>query len=247
MRFAALADIHSNVFALEAVLQDAKQRGVELMVNLGDSLYGPMAPKATYDLLGEHEFVSVCGNQDRLIVEAATGEIDSNPTLRFVLNDLDEVALDWLRSLRTDWQLGDDVFLCHGAPANDLVYLLEDVKTGKAQVRTDSEIYELLNGCSAKIVLCGHTHIPRTVSLDSGQLVINPGSVGLPAYTDDEPILHSMENFCPHASYAIVEKSRTGWRAEHIKVPYEYQKAVNEAKKRDRADWAHFLATGRGL
>lgn len=44
---AAISDIHSNVFALEAVLADIKQRGADQIVNLGDILYGPIAPQAT--------------------------------------------------------------------------------------------------------------------------------------------------------------------------------------------------------
>jgi len=81
----------------------------------------------------------------------------------------------------------------------------------------------------------------------SGQLIANPGSIGLPAYTDDEPVVHSMESYCPHASYAILEKSSVGWTIQHIKVPYEFQCASEESKKRQREDWAHFLRTGRRL
>ena len=97
------------------------------------------------------------------------------------------------------------------------------------------------------MIICGHTHIPRTVKIASGQLIINPGSVGLPAYTDDEPVIHSMENYCPHASYAVLEKGKTGWTVQQIKVSYDYQEAVKKAKERQREDWGHFLSTGRGL
>ena len=246
MRIAALSDIHSNVFALEAVVRDARQRGAELMLNLGDVLYGPIAPRATYDLLGEHEFVTIRGNQDRQIYEATTEEIDSNPTLRFVFNELGETPINWMKTLPVDRQINDDIYLCHGTPTNDMVYLLENVETGRAHLRSDSEIIELLGGQSSEIVVCGHTHIPRTVALDSGQLVVNPGSVGLPAYTDDEPVFHSMENFCPHASYAIIEEGVSGWTVQQVKVSYDYQKAAKEAANRQREDWAHFLTTGRG-
>ena len=78
-------------------------------------------------------------------------------------------------------------------------------------------------------------------------MIINPGSVGLPAYTDDEPIMHSMENYSPHASYAVLEKSRMGWTIQQIKVPYDYQRAAEKAQEQRRADWVHFLSTGRGL
>ncbi len=247
MKIAAMADVHSNVFALEAVVGDARARNADLMVNLGDVLYGPIAPRATYDFLEGHEFVTIKGNQDRLICEATAKEVGDNPTLNFVINDLGEEPSSWLQSLPADWQMDDEIYLCHGAPSNDMTYLLENIETGKAHPRPESEIIDLLKGNSSSIVICGHTHIPRTVALSSGQLVINPGSVGLPAYTDDEPIPHSMENFSPHASYALIEKGMFGWTVEQIKVPYDFKKAAQAAANRGREDWAHFLSTGRGL
>lgn len=247
MKIAALSDIHSNVFALEAVIDDAKKRGAELMLNLGDILYGPIAPKATCELLKGHSFITIRGNQDRQIYEAADAETDANPTMQFVLDDLDAESIRWLKSLPFDCQLNAEIYMCHGSPGNDLEYLLENIETGSPRIRAESEIMASLNTQSANIILCGHSHIPRTVTLRSGQMIINPGSVGLPAYTDDEPIMHSMENYSPHASYAILEKSRMGWTIQQIKVPYDYQRAAEKAQEQSRADWVHFLSTGRGL
>jgi len=247
MKIAALADIHSNVFALRAVIRDTKLRGIDLIVNLGDVLYGPIAPRATFDFLYENDFVTICGNQDRLIFEADSEEIESNPTLKVVLNELGEVPITWLKTLPFDQHLSEEVYLCHGAPAGDTIYLLENVEAGTAHLRSDGEIRELLPGVSSSLIICGHTHIPRTVALSSGQVVVNPGSVGLPAYTDDEPVRHSMENYCPHASYAIIENSPEGWCVEHKKVAYDYQEAAQAAARLKREDWAHFLTTGRGL
>ena len=247
MKFAVLSDIHSNVFALEAVIADAKKHSVELMINLGDILYGPIAPKATYDLLMQHDLVTICGNQDRQIFEATTDEITSNPTMQYIIDDLGLEPIDWMKSLPFDIQLNDDIYLCHGTPDNDLVYLLENVVLGYAHLRSDDEIVKLLNGQKSKLICCGHTHTPRTVSLSTGQVIVNPGSVGLQAYTDDEPNVHSMENFNSMASYAIVEKAHDSWNIEHINVPYNVDLAVIECKKRDRMDWAHFITTGRRL
>ncbi len=247
MKIAVLSDIHSNVFALEAVIEDAKKHGVEQMVNLGDIFYGPIAPRATYDLLNKHKFITIRGNQDRQIYEASPEEIDANPTMQFVLDDLGEEPILWMKSLPFDSQLSDEIYLCHGTPRNDVEYLLEDIKTGSPRLRFDSEITSLLNGISSEIILCGHTHIPRTVKLASGQLIINPGSVGLPAYTDDEPVIHSMENYCPHASYAVLERVKSGWTVQQIKVYYDHRKAALKAKEKGRKDWEHFLSTGRGL
>jgi len=247
MKIAVLSDIHSNVFALEAVIENILTQNVDCVVNLGDILFGPIAPRATFELLNKHDFTTICGNQDRQIYEATESDIETNPTMQFILSDLSFEPIDWMRGLPFDKQLNNDVYLCHGTPTDDLVYLLEDVSLGYPKLRSDTDVISLLNGHKSKLVCCGHTHIPRTVKLSTGQLIINPGSVGLPAYTDDEPISHSMENYCSHASYSIIENNGYGWINQQMKIPYDVQLAVNECKKRDRDDWSHFLLTGRKM
>lgn len=245
MKIAVLSDIHSNVFALDAVLKDVKKRGVDVMANLGDILYGPIAPKDTYELLMAHDFITISGNQDRQIHEARSDEISANPTMQFIINDLGSKPIHWLRTLPFDKQLTDDIYFCHGTPASDLIYLLEDVSKGYAQLRTDHDITKLLAGQASQLICCGHTHTPRVVTLNTGQTIVNPGSVGLQAYTDAEPVVHSMENFNNLASYSIVEKIKNTWQVQNIKVPYNFELAVKASQKRNRSDWVHFLTTGR--
>lgn len=245
MRIAILSDIHSNVFALEAVLADIELQQVDQLVNLGDILYGPIAPKATYNLLQQHDFITICGNQDRQIFQATAQEIASSPTMEFIVKDLGQAPLAWMQSLPFDQQLNDEIYLCHGTPNNDLIYLLEDISSGAAILRDDAQIIELLGQQRSSLILCGHTHTPRAVKLSTNQLIVNPGSVGLQAYTDDEPVVHSMENYSPHANYAIVEQTNHGWIVEQRRVPYDVTAAVEACKLRDRHDWIHFLTTGR--
>lgn len=244
MKIAALSDIHANVYALRAVLADARRRDADSFVNLGDILYGPVAPRATYDLLMEQAFVTIRGNQDRQIYEAGEAELAASPTLRFVHQDLGPAPMEWMRSLPFDTRV-DDIHLCHGTPGDDLTYLLEDVGGGHPLVRSDAAIRELLDGVDASLILCGHSHMPRTVQLRNGQLVVNPGSVGLPAYADAEPTRHAMETFSAHASYALIERRDQGWHVDHVKVPYDHHAAARDASLRGRDDWAHCLATGR--
>lgn len=247
-KYAVLSDIHSNIFALEAVVEDAKSRGITQFINLGDILYGPIAPKETYDFLIQQNFITISGNQDRQIYEATDEEITSNPTMKYILNDLGDAPLEWMKSLPFDLQLNEDIYLCHGTPNDDLVYLLEDVSSGSAKVRSDQAIISLLSGQKSKIILCGHTHTPRCVQLSTEQIIINPGSVGLQAYSDDEPFKHSMENFSPKASYAILEQDKNlQWRTTFLKVNYDVNSAINAAQKQNRDDWVHFLSTGRCL
>lgn len=245
MRIAVLSDIHSNVFALEAVINHFSSRAVDYCVNLGDILYGPIAPRQTYDLLMEHNFTTISGNQDRQIYQASEVEINANPTLQFILQQLGQAPLAWLQSLPFDQQLTPDIYLCHGTPSDDLVYLLEDVSLGYPRLRQDQEITQLLGEQRSELILCGHSHTPRTVNTSTQQLIVNPGSVGLPAYCDELPLKHCVENYSAHASYAIIEDGPVGWMVEHMKVSYDTDKAVRQAQQQGRFDWSVFLSSGR--
>lgn len=242
---AILSDIHSNYFALKAVVEHAEARGVTRFINLGDSFYGPMAPRKTYEFLQSRDFITISGNQDRLLYEVTEREIADNPTMKFVLDQLGDGAIEWLKSLPFDLQF-DDLYCCHGSPDDDLCYLLEDVSSGSPQIKDDEELIEATKNISAQVILCGHSHLPNCVELATGQLIINPGSVGLPAYSDDEPFPHSMQNYSSKASYAILAADSSSFNnVEFHRVDYPVQEAVDAALKLDRADWAHFLSTGR--
>ncbi|WP_155837120.1 hypothetical protein [Aneurinibacillus terranovensis] len=95
------------------------------------------------------------------------------------------------------------------------------------------------------IILCAHTHIPRTVYLPTGQIIINPGSVGLPAYTDDYPYPHGMESGSLYANYAVLSKKSEQWMIEHISVPYDWRTAAKRAFDNGREDWAKWIESGR--
>ena len=110
VRLAILADIHANVWALDAVLEHAKGRGVDAFVNLGDTLYGPLKPHATYErLMHETVLVTIQGNQDRLIYEASERDLAHIPTLAYVIRDLGEEPIHWLSGLPKTATLGNDV------------------------------------------------------------------------------------------------------------------------------------------
>ena len=65
MNFAAIADIHGNLLALEAVLADIARRGISTIVNLGDLLSGPLWPAETADRLQSLNLPTVSGNHER--------------------------------------------------------------------------------------------------------------------------------------------------------------------------------------
>lgn len=94
------------------------------------------------------------------------------------------------------------------------------------------------------VVACGHTHIPRSVRLADGTLVVNPGSVGLRAFFGDSPELHPMETGSPDARHAILERSAAGWRTELVAVPYDAREMARLAAEHGRPEWEHVLRTG---
>lgn len=228
-RFALIADIHGNIWALDAVLADIDRRNVDAVFDLGDSLWGPLAPELTADRLIERGIPSLMGNDDRAML--------SQP--------LSPEHRAWIEALPRIREPNPDILLFHGTPGSDLIYLLEDVQPQGLRLRDSAGIRELLGERPHALFACGHSHTPRTVQLDPGRLIVNPGSVGLPAYRGDAPYPHVMETGSPHARYAIVARAGAEWQVEHIAVPYDYAAASRTAASNGRPDWAHRLLTGR--
>lgn len=245
MRLGVLSDIHSNIYALEAALRHGESHEVECWVNLGDILYGPIEPKLTYDCLQTINALTVSGNEDREIYEASPKDRLTNTTVDFVCRNLGEKPIAWMRSLPSHAIVSSEIYLCHGNPEDDTIYLLEEVSSGGPVVREDSAIKAQLRSISQPLILCGHTHIPRTVMVKDGQTIVNPGSVGLPAYRDIFPTPHAMQTYSPHARYAIIEVEKEHINVQHCRVAYDWERAAKAADSNGRVDWGSALRTGR--
>ena len=243
MKIAAISDIHGNLFALDAVLADIARRGADTVVNLGDILSGPLLPAETADRLMALDFPTIAGNHERQVLGQAPARMNASD--RYTHGVIDERQRAWLRALPATLRLGDDVLLVHGTPHSDLVYFMESVTPDGQRAATYEEVLERAGDAQASLILCGHTHIARSVQLDDGRLIVNPGSVGLPAYDDDHPYPHKAEAGTPHARYALIERCAAGWQVEHIAVPYDWDGAAALALRNGRPDWAHALKTGR--
>src|SRR3984885_14729475 len=123
MRFAAIADVHGNHLALEAVLADIHARGITDIVNLGDMGGGPLDARRTMDALIALDAVHVLGNHDRYLIDREPAKMGSWD--RPAHAQLDAQHLDWLRAIPPTLVYRDRVFLCHATPASDEVYWLE--------------------------------------------------------------------------------------------------------------------------
>lgn len=236
MRIAVVSDIHGNLPALLAVVADFRRRGVDHVVNLGDSLSGPLLPKETAQYLMAQDWVHLAGNHERqvLTLNANSGAADT-----YAHSQLSSTEFEWMASLPFVRQFDDDVLLCHGTPTSDITYLLQTAD----KAATPAEIETRLGVVSASLILCGHSHIPRSVR-SNGKLIVNPGSVGHPAYEDSDPYPHFVETGSPDARYALMEKHNGAWVATLITVPYQHQEMAQLARSRHRPDWECALLTG---
>src|SRR6266849_3179785 len=125
MRFAAIADVHGNYLALEAVIADIRSQGIGEIVNLGDMASGPLDARRTMDALMALDAVHVLGNHDRYLIDQPPEKMASWD--RPAHAQLDATHLDWLRAVPPSWVFRDQVFLCHATPDSDEVYWLETV------------------------------------------------------------------------------------------------------------------------
>ena len=226
MRYAVVSDIHSNLPALEAVLDDAQKIGFDALVCLGDIVgYGPN-PNECIELLQQFPHTIIAGNHDWGAIGKADLLIfnrDARLALNWTQGELTPEHREFLSSLPTTLPLNEDVLLSHGSPRKPVwEYLVESTA---AQDNFKDFDFEL--------ALVGHTHLPRIFELNSAEkvqlkvpevqsrlsleghrLIVNPGSVGQP------------RDLNPEASYAILDLEKKD--IHFCRSPY----AVKETQKR---------------
>jgi len=219
MRYAVIADIHSNLTAFTAVLDDIERRGgVDEVWCLGDVVgYGP-DPHQCIELLRQHKHVCVAGNHDW----AAIGKIDTSDfnsdaadACHWTAEQLAPEDIQYLDSLPLVVERGDFT-LVHGSPRDPIWEYLLSASSAKQN----------LAYFQSQFCLVGHSHVPlvfecretgaclvsefpadAVITLARNRLIINPGGVGQPRDGN------------PDASYAIYDsedRSVTLYR-----VPYD--------------------------
>ncbi|MGH3136794.1 MAG: metallophosphoesterase family protein [Gaiellaceae bacterium] len=171
MRVAALADIHGNLPALEAVLADLEQENVDAVAVVGDSVSGPW-PAEVFDLLTDVEARIVRGNADRLdeVTRFDSAQASWNEE-RLGADRLATVA-EWPLTIELEIAGLGNALLCHSTPTSD-----EPIYT---RATPDDELIALFGSVVADVLVCGHTHMQYDRRLSNGLRVLNPGSVGMP-------------------------------------------------------------------
>jgi predicted phosphodiesterase len=243
MRFAAISDIHGNHLALEAVLEDIARQGVTDIVNLGDCFSGPLDPARTAEILVPLGLPTIAGNHDRALVEVRDGKVD--PFDRSAFESLRPEDFAWLRTLPATLVHGDKVLLTHGSPHGDLDMWIDGFEAnGHVALRDYASIAVRAEGVPQSLILCGHTHEPRSIQLRDGRQIVNPGSVGDPGYAIGGSVRRTWQVGSPHARYAIIAETTAGWDVTFRNVPYDHEAMARLAAENGDPDWASALASG---
>jgi putative phosphoesterase len=172
VRVAAISDIHGNLPALEAVLAEIDEEGVDEIVVVGDTAHGPW-PAEVLDLLVERGARAVRGNADREVIERSDRYGPLAPWSADRLGERRlEVARGWPLAVELQVDGLGSVLVCHSTPTSeDPIY---------TRITPDGELDAIFESVDTDVVVCGHTHMQYDRTLASGLRIVNPGSVGLP-------------------------------------------------------------------
>jgi predicted phosphodiesterase len=182
MRVAALYDIHANLPALEAVLEEVRRAGVDRIVIGGDVLPGPM-PRETFACLLDLDLPVqfIYGNGEVAVLEQLAGKEPSQvpeqyrPIIRWNAEQLspehEQFIRKWPKTLRLEIPRVGELLFCHATPRNENECFTRSTP--------EKRLLPVFAGIGAAVVVCGHTHMQFDRMVGAIR-VLNAGSVGMP-------------------------------------------------------------------
>lgn len=181
MRVAAKYDIHGNLPALRAVLQEVRKQAVDLVVVGGDVVPGPM-PRETIECLQNLDLPVqfIQGNGEAAVLAQMRGEVPAVPEqfrdlIRWVADQLGSDHQQFLASWPLTFQAGIDqlgkVLFCHATPRSDTELF--------TRLTPEDALLPIFEGVEEQVVVCGHSHMQFDRMIGRSR-VVNAGSVGMP-------------------------------------------------------------------
>lgn len=225
-RVAVLSDIHGNLHALNAVLDDIKKDDISKIIVAGDST-GPIDQNKVYSKLFEHQAIMIKGNGEKRVVSRSREKIpyrvwwqQSYAGNRWMYENIEPFIKNYLEFLPdqrvVDFSGADPIRVVHGSPHDQYTAqgILPDPETEDSQrlsnVHSTISLEKAVEGVNEKVLICGHTHRPWIRQLDD-LLVVNPGSVGNSCSGDPKP------------DYAVMTWDKDQWTVEPRTVDYDRQ------------------------
>ena len=217
VQLAFVSDVHSNIHALEAVLDHARGEGAEQVLCAGDIVGYNARPNECIALLRKQNVSAVMGNHDWAATDGETEGFNPYAVagVEHSRRALSEENKRWLLGLPRGLDVemgGARVAVFHGSPRDPLFEYVFPTVDGKV-------LKELAKAAgNPQVVALGHTHLPMRLSAkaDKGPLFVNPGSVGQPRDGD------------PRSSYLLLDTQRLT-TAFH-RVPYDVEAAAADVR-----------------
>ncbi|MFR0019362.1 MAG: metallophosphoesterase family protein [Paraclostridium sp.] len=226
MKIAVISDIHSNIYALDAVLADIETKDVDMTVCTGDLVGYGTRPNEVIETLKKNKILTIMGNYDDAIgnLKIVCGCDYPDPkdaekaglSMHFTGQTTKVENKEYLRNLPKELIFNFDkktIRFVHGSTRLINEYLKENSK----------EADEVMSELVEDILVCGHTHIPYAKYYGE-KLLVNSGSVGKPKTGN------------PNANYVIIDiknedeiaKTPSSVEVEIIEVKYDFEKMANE-------------------
>jgi predicted phosphodiesterase len=250
MRIAIFSDIHGNLTALEAVLDDIKQQSPDMVAFAGDACLFGARPKECLDLIRDQDMVCVHGNTDLMVAGHALlsddikAEINERQRTVESLKEWTAVQLtahdrNWLeglpflRRISPTTNLHHDLLIVHANPqdVDQPIYPSADQQQQMwGEVRQpDADLLPLMQETVAGVMAFGHYHVP-SLRLWQDMLLANISSVSLPLDGDRR------------AKYGLLTWTAGGpnqgeWQVEHRRVEYDVEQALQALAERQPPGW----------
>ena len=240
-RIAALSDVHGNATALEAVLADVAREKPDAVMVAGDLVLNGPEPALVIDVLrslADDGALVIAGNTDIAVADfdyaaAFPWMTDGVPdaivdAAEWAHDELGPERVDWLRRLPSErrWRTDDDTLIlaCHGSPGSQT--------SGFDQHLDPSVTIERVARTDARVIVCGHTHLPEVRDL-GWKVIVNDGSAG---YVFDGD---------PTASWALIDIEDDEVRAEIRRTTFDTLAVANAISARGLAGDVYRAATVR--
>lgn len=240
-RIAALSDVHGNAVALEAVLADIAREKPDALMVAGDLVLNGPDPGLVVDVLrslADDGALVIAGNTDVAVADfdyaaAFPWMTDGVPDAivdgaEWAHDALGDDRLAWLRRLPAERRLRTDddtlVLVCHASPGSQT--------SGFDQHLDPSVTIERVARTDARVIVCGHTHIPEVRDL-GWKVIVNVGSAG---YVFDGD---------PTASWALIDLADGEVQAEIRRTAFDTLGVANAISARGLAGDVYRAATVR--
>lgn len=252
MRYAVISDIHGNINAFRAVLEDAKSRCIDSYIFLGDYITSLSYPDEVVSAIRkiQHKHV-VRGNSEEYV-----SNLEKNPQSTW--NDIQFYSLYWsyraltkdnrdyVKRLPAHKKITDeyvDIFAFHkcghyfGNTILDMIdsrYFKENIghytpskyiEIIKQELRDDKKLKDRLAQLPDGVYAYGHNHIQMHIEIDN-KLILNPGSCGVPL------------DYPNGAAYSILEITDNGWHVEELRIPYDLEETIKQFRQSDLYSFA---------